>query len=99
MSNKHNFITLIAGFCLPASETQEQTKGAHNTKGSQASRTRRLCQITYRFALKTVAAAQCLALFGATVWLHPAHKIWDLTLGIYLKCWIQRYVPGDSQST
>lgn len=56
-----------------------------------------LCQLTYRFALKSLAAAQCLALFGATVWLHPAHKI--LKLGVYQKCWIQRFVPGDSQGT
>lgn len=60
---------------------------------------RSVCQLTYRFALKSLAAAQCLALFGTTVWLHPAHKIWVLKLCVYQKCWIQRFVPGDSQGT
>jgi len=52
-----------------------------------------------RFALKSLAAAHCLALFAATAWLHPAHKIWVLKLGVYQKCWIQRFAPGDSEGT
>lgn len=100
MSSKHNFTAVntklqLQGLFACFRKTRSKPKACTTRKAAERvapEAPRSLCQLTYRFALKSLAAAQRLALFGATVWLHPAHKIWVLKLGVYQKCWIQRFV-------
>lgn len=82
MSSKHSFTPantklqlrgLFAGFRDAGSEGKAR-------RGGKALRSP--CQLTHRFPLKSLAAAQRLAPLGATACLLPAHKTWVVKPGV-----------------